>query len=55
MERRKFIKTTTAGSIGLVAAPTILANSNWKGANDRVNVAIIGHGPFTGIPATGRS
>ncbi|HAZ02943.1 MAG: hypothetical protein A2W90_09410 [Bacteroidetes bacterium GWF2_42_66] len=42
MERRKFIKTTTAGSIGLVAAPTILANSNWKGANDRVNVAIIG-------------
>lgn len=42
MERRNFIKTTTAGSIGLITAPTILANNNWKGANDRVNVGVIG-------------
>ena len=42
MERRNFIKTTTAGSIGLATAPTILGNSSWKGANDRVNVAVIG-------------
>ena len=42
MERRKFIKATTTGSIGLATAPTILANSSWKGANDRVNVGVIG-------------
>lgn len=42
MERRKFLKTTATGSIGLATVPTILANSNWKGANDRVNIAVIG-------------
>ncbi len=44
MERRDFVKKTSAGTIGMVAAPTILANSNWKGANDRVNVAVVGVG-----------
>jgi len=41
MKRRKFIKTTAAGSLA-ITVPTILTGSNWKGANDRVNVAVIG-------------
>lgn len=45
MKRRKFIKTTAAGSLAVSATPTILTGSRWKGANDRVNVAVIGiHG-----------
>ncbi len=42
MKRRNFIKTTTAGSIGVVSSPVILTGNSWKGANDRVNVAVIG-------------
>ena len=42
MERRKFIKTTAAGSLAVTSFPTILTGSNWKGANDRVNVGVIG-------------
>jgi len=42
VERRNFIKTATVGSIGVAATPTILNRSNWKGASDRVNVAVIG-------------
>jgi predicted dehydrogenase len=42
MKRRNFIKSTTATGLGLAAAPTILTGSNWRGANDRVNVAVIG-------------
>ena len=42
MKRRSFIKTTATGSIGLAATPTILASNSWKGANDRINVAVIG-------------
>lgn len=42
MERRKFIKTTAAGSLAVTSFPTILSGSNWKGANNRVNVAVIG-------------
>ena len=42
MKRRKFIKTTAAGSLAVTTAPTILTGSRWKGANDRVNVAQIG-------------
>ncbi|MDD4191303.1 MAG: Gfo/Idh/MocA family oxidoreductase [Mangrovibacterium sp.] len=42
MERRNFIKTTAVGNLGIMAAPTILAGSGWKGANDRINIAVIG-------------
>lgn len=42
MKRRKFIKTTAASGLAVTAAPTILTGSRWKGANDRVNVAVIG-------------
>ena len=45
MKRREFIKSTGAASGALAAAPYVLANESWKGANDRVNVAVIGiHG-----------
>ena len=45
MKRRKFIKTASLGNIGMLAIPHILTGKNWKGANDRVNVAVIGiHG-----------
>ncbi len=45
MKRRNFIKTTTKSSIALATIPTILTGNRWKGANDRVNVAVIGiHG-----------
>lgn len=42
MERKQFIKTTVASCLAVIAAPTILTGSRWKGANDRVNVAQIG-------------
>jgi predicted dehydrogenase len=42
MERRNFIKTAALGNLGIMAAPTILTGNGWKGANDRVNVAVIG-------------
>lgn len=42
MERREFIQKSAKGTIALGAAPFILTNSNWKGANDRINVAVIG-------------
>jgi len=42
MKRRNFIKTTAAGSLAISTTPTILASNRWKGANDRVNVAVIG-------------
>jgi predicted dehydrogenase len=42
MKRREFSKIAVATSVGISATPTILANSGWKGANDRVNVAVIG-------------
>jgi predicted dehydrogenase len=45
MDRRKFIRNASAGSVGISAFPTILTGTSWKGANDRVNVAQIGiHG-----------
>jgi predicted dehydrogenase len=45
MNRREFSKMAVAGSVGIGVAPTILTGSGWKGANDRVNVAVIGiHG-----------
>ena len=42
MNRREFSKMAVTGSVGFGVAPTILANSGWKGANDRINVAVIG-------------
>ncbi len=42
MERRNFIKTTAKGGVALVTVPTILTGNRWKGANDRINVAVIG-------------
>jgi predicted dehydrogenase len=42
MNRREFSKIAAAGSIGIGMAPTILAKPGWKGANDRVNIAVIG-------------
>ncbi len=42
MNRREFSKKALAGSIGMGLSPMVLANPNWKGANDRVNVAVIG-------------
>ncbi len=45
MNRREFTKTVASGALGIGAMPTILTGSGWKGANDRVNVAVIGiHG-----------
>jgi predicted dehydrogenase len=45
MNRRKFSKMAVAGTVSIAAAPSIITGSGWKGANDRVNVAVIGiHG-----------
>jgi predicted dehydrogenase len=45
MNRRKFIRNTTATSIAVTSMPTILTGNSWRGANDRVRVAQIGiHG-----------
>jgi len=45
MKRRKFIKTASISNLGLLSIPTVLTGNGWKGANDRVNVAVIGiHG-----------
>ena len=45
MKRRTFVKNTSIGTLGLSSMPTILTGSSWKGANDRVNMAVIGiHG-----------
>ena len=45
MNRREFTKTVATGTLGIGAMPTILTGSGWKGANDRINVAVIGiHG-----------
>lgn len=45
MKRRNFVKTSLYASAGALVAPTILTScSNWKGANDRVNIAHIGVG-----------
>ncbi|NQU51784.1 MAG: Gfo/Idh/MocA family oxidoreductase [Bacteroidetes bacterium] len=42
MERRNFIKSTSKAGLAIAATPTILTGNGWKGANDRVNVAVIG-------------
>jgi len=42
MKRRDFTKMTGAGTFGMCALPTILTGTGWKGANDRMNIAVIG-------------
>lgn len=43
MNRRKFIQTSSAATASLSAAPLIWGKGQrWKGANDRVNIAVIG-------------
>ena len=46
MERRNFIRLSAAGAISTTASPMLWGNtSKWKGANDRLNIAVIGiHG-----------
>jgi len=45
MNRRDFSKKSAIGALAATTAPTILTGNRWKGANDRVNVAVIGiHG-----------
>jgi len=42
MKRRNFIKNAAMSNLGIMASPVILTGNGWKGANDRVNVAVIG-------------
>ena len=42
MERRKFIEMSAKSTAAIGTMPLVFSNSNWKGANDRVNVAVIG-------------
>ena len=42
MNRREFTRLAATGTAGIGVSPTILTGSGWKGANDRVNVAVIG-------------
>ena len=45
MNRRNFIKASSLATASLISAPFLWGNSNkWKGANDRINVAVIGIG-----------
>ena len=42
MNRREFAKVAVTGAAGLSVSPAILTGKGWKGANDRVNIAVIG-------------
>jgi predicted dehydrogenase len=42
MNRRDFAKVAATGAAGLSVSPTILTGTGWKGANDRVNIGVIG-------------
>ena len=43
MNRRKFIRTSSLATASIGYAPLLWGNSHrWKGANDRINVAVIG-------------
>lgn len=43
MNRRKFIKASSIATVSLGSGPLLWGNSHkWKGANDRINVAVIG-------------
>ena len=60
MNRREFTRLAAAGTAGIGMTPTILTGSGWKGANDRVNVAVIGirgqgEGHIAGYAGTGKA
>ncbi len=60
MNRREFTRLAAAGTAGIGMTPTILTGSGWKGANDRVNVAVIGirgqgEGHIAGYASTGKA
>ena len=60
MNRREFTRLAGAGTAGIGMTPTILTGSGWKGANDRVNVAVIGihgqgEGHIAGYAGTGKA
>jgi hypothetical protein len=42
MNRREFSKMAAVATAGIGTAPVILTGSGWKGANDRLNIAVIG-------------
>ncbi|HOF20609.1 MAG TPA: Gfo/Idh/MocA family oxidoreductase, partial [Bacteroidales bacterium] len=42
MDRREFSKKVVTGSAAMGMSPLILTGPGWKGANDRVNVAVLG-------------
>ena len=42
MNRRDFSKVAAAGAAGVSISPMILTGNGWKGANERVNIAVIG-------------
>lgn len=42
MKRRKFLESSVKGAVTLGVAPVILTGTNWRGANDRINVGVIG-------------
>jgi predicted dehydrogenase len=43
MNRRKFIKASSIATASVSSAPLLWGNSHkWKGANDRINIAVIG-------------
>jgi len=42
MQRRTFIKQSAAGALAASSPVILLGRDNWKGANDRINVAVIG-------------
>lgn len=45
ISRRDFVRRSATGILGTVLLPTVLTScSNWKGANDRINVGHIGVG-----------
>jgi len=45
ISRRNFVRRSATGIIGTALLPTVLTScSNWKGANDRINVGHIGVG-----------
>ena len=45
MNRREFAKLSTTAVLGTATAPLLWGNSHkWKGANDRINMAVIGIG-----------
>ena len=43
INRREFVaKSAAITAAASAAAPTVLASENWKGANDRIRVAVAG-------------